>query len=364
MGHADDEGFDCHGAAPRAPDGSRPVDCDLSVVIPVYGCEDCLRTLHERLVSAIRPLTERYEIIFVDDRSPDDSWSVLQKIARSTESVRLLRLSRNFGQHAAITAGLAESTGRRVVVMDCDLQDRPEEIPRLWAEAEKGFDVVLSRRARRRQPALRRASGHLYYRFRNALVNTDMFTNYTNLSMISRKAVDSFLTLRDNDRQYLLIVHWLGFDRAEIEVEPSERHAGRSAYSLAQLRRVAVDGMFFQSTALLRWVVYGGFWLAAAGVLLAAYTMLVFVLGRDVPDWTALPMAVLALTGFIIISLGVTGLYVGKIFDQVKGRPLYIVDTRVVDGVERGVVRTLGDAGGPSFPSQEGERLSARAGPH
>ena len=340
------------------------MDCDLSVVIPVYGCGDCLRALHERLDDAVRPLTASYEIIFVDDRSPDDSWSVLQEIARSSPSVRLLRLSRNFGQHAAITAGLAESRGRRVVVMDCDLQDRPEEIPRLWAEAEQGFDVVLSRRARRRQTPLRRASGHLYYRLRNVLVNSDMYTNYTNLSMISRKAVDSFLTLRDNDRQYLLIVQWLGFERAEIDVEPSERYAGRSAYSLSQLRRVAVDGMFFQSTALLRWVVYGGFWLAAAGVLLAAYTMVVFLLGRDVPDWTALPMAVLVLTGFIIISLGVTGLYVGKIFDQVKGRPLYVVDTRVVDGVERGIARTLGGAGASGVVPEEDERLPARVGPH
>lgn len=318
--------------------------CDLSVVVPVYGCEGCLRPLHARLELALADVTSSYEIVFVDDRSPDGAWPVLQDIARSSDAVRLLRLSRNFGQHAAITAGLAESTGNRVVVMDCDLQDRPEEIQRLWAEAERGYEVVLSRRANRRQSPFRRLSGHLYYRLRNVLVKTDMYTNYTNLSMISRKAVDAFLTLRDNDRQYLLIVHWLGFDRAEIEVQPADRHSGKSAYSVRALLRVAVDGMFFQSTVLLRWVVYSGFGLAALGVLLAAYTMLVFLTGRDVPDWTALPMTVLALSGFIIISLGVTGLYVGKIFDQVKGRPLYIVDTRIVDGVERGIERTLVEA--------------------
>ena len=228
--------------------------------------------------------------------------------------------------------------------MDCDLQDRPEEIPRLWAEADKGHEVVLARRRRRRQPLLRRISAGLYHRLRNVLAKSDMYTNYTNLSLISRKVVDAFLTLRDRDRQYLLIVQWLGFDHTAIEVEPAERHSGKSSYDWRTLARVAVDGLFFQSTALLRWVVYTGFVVAGLGVLLAAYTLLVYVLGRDIPDWTALPMTLLVLSGFIIISGGVTGLYVGKIFDQVKGRPLYVVDTRLVDGTERGVSRRLSDA--------------------
>ncbi len=314
---------------------------DLSVVIPVYGCEGCLRALCERLREAIRPLTADYELIFVEDRSPDGSWDVLKELANEHPEVRLLRLSRNFGQHAAVTAGLAESSGRRVVVMDCDLQDRPEDIARLWAEAEKGYEVVLSRRARRRQPLLRRISGSAYYRFHNALAKGEMYTNYTNLSLISRKVVDAFLTLRDKDRQYLLIVNWLGFEQTAIDVEPAERHAGRSSYGPRALIRVAVDGLFFQSTVLLRWVVYAGFALAGLGVLLAGYTMVVFLAGRDIPDWTALPMMLLVLAGFIIISGGITGLYVGKIFDQVKGRPLYVVDTRVEGGTERPFLRDL-----------------------
>jgi hypothetical protein len=238
------------------------------------------------------------------------------------------------------------------VVMDCDLQDLPEDIPRLWAEAEKGYEVVLSRRRRRRQSILRRLSGDLYYRVRNVLVKSDMYTNYTNLSLISRKVVDSFLALRDKDRQYLLIVDWLGFERTSIQVEPAERHAGKSAYTLRRLLKVAVDGMFFQSTVLLRWVVYSGFVVAGIGVALAAYTFAVFIAGRHVPDWTALPMMVLFLTGFIIVSGGVTGLYVGKIFDQVKGRPLYVIDTRMEGGVERAVARELAAAadGEPAQP--------------
>jgi polyisoprenyl-phosphate glycosyltransferase len=206
---------------------------------------------------------------------------------------------------------------------------------------------------------LRRLTGDLYYRLRNLLVRAEMYTNYTNLSMISRKVVDSFLTLRDKDRQYLLIVLWLGFEQTEIEVDSADRHAGRSSYTLRQLLRVAVDGIFFQSTVLLRWVVYAGFALAGLGVSLAAYTFAVFLLGRKVPDWTALPTTLLLLAGFIIISGGVTGLYVGKIFDQVKGRPLYVIDTRTVEGTERAVPHELGRAEEPepvlaSSPSDVG----------
>jgi dolichol-phosphate mannosyltransferase len=307
---------------------------ELSVVTPVYGCEPCLRTLHARLVKALSEVTDDYEIVFVDDRSPDGAWNVITEIGRADPAVRGVRLSRNFGQHAAVTAGLAESTGRWVVVMDCDLQDPPEHIPRMYAKALEGYDVVLSRRRRRTGSFPRRIAAGAYHRLRNRLLGSDMFTNYTNLSLISRKVVNAFLTLRDKDRQYLLILHWLGYRRTELEVDQSERPQGSSAYTWRKLLRVAVDGVFFQSTQLLRWIVYAGFLLAMLGIALAAYTLIVFAFGRELPDWTGLPVLLLVLTGFIIISTGITGLYVGKIFDQVKGRPLFVIDSKLEDGVE------------------------------
>ncbi|MGI9021601.1 MAG: glycosyltransferase family 2 protein [Solirubrobacterales bacterium] len=316
------------GNGPRLP-------VEISVVVPVYGCADCLRSLHERLHRALEGLTGEFELIFVDDRSGDGAWGVLRELAAADPRVRALRLSRNFGQHAAITAGLAESAGRWVVVMDCDLQDPPEEIPRLYAKAREGYDVVLSRRAERVQSLPRRLAAQAYFRVHNLVTKGDLHTNYTNLSIVGRKVVDSFLALGDRDRQYLLILHWLGFNRTEIEVRQAERHVGRSSYTFTQLLNVAVDGLFFQSTVLLRWIVYLGFGLAALGVALAAYAVIVAAFGRDLPEWTALPMLILVLTGFIIISTGVTGLYVGKIFDQVKGRPLYVVDSRVAEGAEQ-----------------------------
>jgi dolichol-phosphate mannosyltransferase len=295
------------------------------VVVPVYGCKDCLRALHGRLTEVLAPRGD-YELVFVDDRSPDGAWELLEELTRADPRVRAIRLSRNFGQHAAITAGLAAARGRWTVVMDCDLQDPPEEIPRMLAKAAEGYDVVLCMREERVQGLTRRLAASAYFRAHNMLARGDLHTNYTNLSLLSRKVVDAFLTLNDRDRQYLLIVHWLGYNRTAIQIRQADRHAGRSSYAGRQLVKVALDGLFFQSTVLLRWIIYVGFALALAGAALAGYAALAAIEGRDLPQWLGLPMLGLFLAAFIIISTGVTGLYVGKIFEQVKGRPLYVVD--------------------------------------
>lgn len=325
---------------PPGPDSRGSVA--LSIVIPVYGCGDCLRALHARLTASIASITSSYELIFVDDRSRDDAWSVLCDLADADHTVHLLRLSRNFGQHAAITAGLAESRGAYTVVMDCDLQDPPEQIERLWAKAHDGFDVVFTRRLRRRQSLARRVAAWMYFRTHRLLVKGFIHTDYANLSILSRKVVDAFLALRDRDRQYLLILQWLGFRSDTLVVAQDDRYAGHSSYTFRGLVRLAADGLFFQTTVLLRWIVYAGFLLAGAGAVLALYSFGTYAAGAKLPSWTALPMLILLLTGFMIISTGITGLYVGKIFEQVKGRPLYVVDMRVVGGRERSVAHELG----------------------
>lgn len=298
----------------------------LSVVIPVYRCAECLSALYDRLVTSLELVVDSFEIVFVDDRSPDNSWPLLQELAQRDERVRAIRLSRNFGQHAAITAGLADSRGRWTVVMDCDLQDPPEEIPRLLEKAAEGYEIVLSKRSRRKQSWLRRLAGRTYFRIRNFFMRMDMGTEYSTLSLLSRKVVDAFLEVRDRDRQYMLIVYWLGFDRAEIEIQHAERLAGESSYTWRQLVQVAIEGFFFETTILLRWIVYLGFGLAFVGALLAAWFIVAFFLFDPYPGWTSVAVLLLVVGGFIITSLGVTGLYIGKIFGQVKDRPLYVVD--------------------------------------
>ena len=305
---------------------------ELSVVVPVYQCRDCLRALQERLVASAERITSDFEIVYVDDRSADGSWDVLLELARKEPRTRLVRLSRNFGQHPAITAGLAEATGEWVVVTDCDLEDPPEEIERLYAKALEGYDFVLARRRRRQQPLFRRLAGNLYRRLANRLAGTDIDPQLTNLSIVSRRVVREFLRLGDQDRQYVLILLWLGYDHAVIDVDQDPRHAGHSSYTFSELVRVALDGLFFQTTRLLRWIVYTGFVAATLGFLLAAAAIYRFIVDDPPQGYTSLAVLILILGGTAIACTGVAGLYVGKIFNQVKGRPLYVVDERVGGG--------------------------------
>lgn len=304
-------------------------ELELSVVVPVYGCRDCLVALYERLTRALERLAVPYEVVLVDDRSPDGAWDALQELARRDARLRLVRLSRNFGQHAAITAGLAEATGRWTVVMDCDLEDRPEEIGRLWAKAQEGFDIVFAARRDRGHSRLRRSASSAYARVLNRALGTQLRHELGNFSVISAKVREAFLRLRDRDRQYLMILFWLGFRSTSIDVQQGNRHAGRSAYSLRRLVSFALDGLFFQTVLLLRWIVYAGFAVSLAGAAFAAFLVVNYFLRDPYPGWTTLGVLILLIGGFIITSTGVAGLYVGRIYNQVKDRPLYVVDERV-----------------------------------
>jgi dolichol-phosphate mannosyltransferase len=314
----------------------------LSVVVPVYRCDECLRALHARLVPALDSITSDHEIIYVDDRSPDRAWTTLKELAAEEPRVRALRLSRNFGQQAAITAGLVHSTGRFTVVMDCDLQDPPEVIPELHAKAIEGYDIVLARRSQRRHTLRRRLAARLYQRFLKLFIGVEISSDYGAFSIISDRARRAFLDIQDSDRHYIPILHWLGFERTDIEFEHAERHAGTSAYSFGQLVRLATQGVFFQTTTLLRWIVYAGFTLALFGVALAVFFVIsyFFFTPATPPGWTSLAVLLLLIGGFIIISTGVTGLYIGKIFSQVKRRPLFIVEEEL--GAPAGAIDRAG----------------------
>ena len=308
---------------------------EISVVVPVYGCRDSLRALHERTTAALRGLVDSYEIVLVDDCDDRGSWEVAAELAQADTAVRAYRLSRNFGQHAAITAGLAQCTGRWAVVMDCDLQDPPENIPELYRKALEGHDIVLARRKGKRHSLFRRAAARVYFALMSVLASTRLDGDFGAFSIISRKVIDAFLRFQDRDRHYLFILNWLGFRTAAIEYEHAERHSGQSSYGFGALLRHAIDGMFFQTTVLLRWIVYVGFGVSLAGLMLAAYYLYMYVAYSITPGFTSLAVLILLIGGFIIISTGVAGLYIGKVFDQVKGRPLYVIDQEVTDGRRR-----------------------------
>ena len=330
----------------------REREIELSVVVPVFGCAECLVPLHDRLTASVSQITDSYELVFIDDRSLDRGWTVLQTLAGRDPHVRAFRLSRNFGQDAAITAGLAQAQGDWAVVMDCDLQEAPEDIPRMWAAAQEGSDVVRATRQQWSHSRLRRVGSRT---FRRLTQDSSVRTDYSNLSLLSRAVIDAFLRLRDRDREFMVALDWLGFSTTSIEIQHRERHHGKSSYTLRQLIGVAVDGMFFRTTVLLRLVVLTGFVIALCGLLLAGFEVVDYFTapGRRIPGYTSLAVLVLVLSGVIIVSVGVVGMYVGRIFEQVKDRPLYLIDSEASgadDAWREGPLEIAGESPQPLAP--------------
>jgi glycosyltransferase involved in cell wall biosynthesis len=305
---------------------------ELSVVIPVFQGAECLEELHRRLQPVLKKTTPYYEIIFVEDGGQDNSWEILKSICKKDSKTSAYRLSRNFGQHAAITAGLSKSSGKWTMVMDCDLQDQPEEIPHLYNKAREGFDIVLTKRTRKKHSFLRNFTGRIYFRLLNFFNGNKIDPSVGSFSLISRKVVESYLRMNDLDRHYLFILRWLGFQTAVLEYAHAERFKGKSSYSFSSLLSHAFNGLFFQTTILLRWIVYLGLGLSATGFLLTLYFLFLYFYHSIQPGWTSLAILLLLLGGFIIASTGITGLYIGKIFEQVKQRPLYVFDQQIEPG--------------------------------
>jgi dolichol-phosphate mannosyltransferase len=305
------------------PTGSGPF---ISVVVPVYGCAGCLETLCSRLDHTLRGMASRYEVILVDDRSPDSSWAAITEISRKLPFVRGVRLSRNYGQHLAITAGLEMAQGDLVAVMDCDLQDPPELLPDLYAKLQEGYDFVLARRTSRSHSWVRVLAARVYFKLLGILTGHPIDGSYGSYCLLTRRVVDAFLRFTERERHLLLILRWLGFAAGRIDYEHADRAAGASSYSLRKLVRHAIEGMFFETTLLLRWVVFGGLSFVVMGALLALFFIFQAIFRNPPAGWTSLAVLLLLATGLITSCIGVTGLYVARIFEQIKGRPLYVID--------------------------------------
>lgn len=298
----------------------------ISVVIPVYKAKNCLGELYERLKASLESITPEFEIVLVEDCGEDGSWEIIEELAKKDVRVRGIQFSRNFGQHYGITAGLDYCLGQWAVIMDCDLQDRPEEIPRLYAKAQEGFDVVLALRGKRQDPALKKLFSQLFYKLFSYLSDVKYDGDSGNFRIISRKVINNFCQIREQLRFFGGLMQWMGFRTASIQVQHSARLEGKSTYTFSKLWHLSLDTIIAYSDKPLRISIKLGLLMALTsfcfGISLAWQAIMH---GVEVRGWTSLIVALLFIGGIIVTILGIIGIYLGKVFDEVKGRPLYIV---------------------------------------
>jgi dolichol-phosphate mannosyltransferase len=299
----------------------------ISVVSPVFGCKDCLYPLYERLSAVLKEISQDFEIILVNDSSPGESWNIIQELCEKDNRVKGICLSRNFGQHYAITAGLDHVSGEWIVVMDCDLQDRPEEITSLYKSAMTGYDMALARRINRKDDFMKRLSSKLFYKafyFFSGLRHDDTISNF---GIYNRRVIDAVKMMAEPYRAFSMMARWVGFSKCTVDVEHGSRLKGRSAYTWATLIDLAIDAITAYSDRPLRIIIQIGFFISALSFIASAFFFIsYFFLGSQINGIITITVAMFFLFGIIIMFLGVLGIYIGKIFDGVKNRPLYIIN--------------------------------------
>ncbi len=299
----------------------------ISVVVPSYGCESCLPSLYEQLVPVLEVISPAFEIVLVDDHSPQGDWGVIASLAKKDPRVRGVKLTRNFGQHSAIAAGLQHAEGQWVVVMDCDLQDRPEEIARLYAKALEGFDCVFARRVGRADPAGKVVASKVFHLLSGRFGGRREDPTVGNFSIISRRVVLELRKFREGRRNYGTQVSWLGFPTGVIDVEHGERHSGKSSYSILKGLRHAAATVLSQSTRPLYASAVLGLVMAVGAAIIAIYLVTrKLTVGYGVEGWTSVIVSLFFLFGILFLNMGVLGLYLGSVFNEVKGRPPFVVE--------------------------------------
>lgn len=302
----------------------------LSIVSPVYKAENIVKTLVERIEKSVKSITSDYEIILVEDCGPDNSWGEIEQIAQKNNKVIGLKLSKNFGQHFAITAGLDYTKGDWVVVMDCDLQDVPEEIPHLYEKAKEGYDAVFASRVNRSDGFMKRSYSKLFFGFLSYLTGTKYDPSIANFGIYNRQMVDTICSMRETTRSFPTLVKWVGYNTTSIAVKHDERLEGKSSYSFKRALYLALDIILANSDRPLRMLLKLGVYISGGALIIALGYFIKWLLGETtVLGYTSLIVSIWFLSGVIISTLGVLGIYVGKLFNSSKGRPLYIIQNKI-----------------------------------
>jgi polyisoprenyl-phosphate glycosyltransferase len=319
----------------------------LSIVVPCFNEEACLPALHQRLTSAARDAVgEDYEIVLVNDGSRDGSWAIMQRLAAEDRHLVAVNLSRNHGHQLALTAGLDLCRGQRIFIIDADLQDPPELLKDMLAkmDAEQADVVYGVRRSRRGETAFKRATAHGFYRLLSRATEVDIPLDAGDFRVMSRRALDALLAMPEQARFIRGMVAWIGFKQVPLLYDRSERFAGTTKYPLGKMLRFALDALTGFSSAPLKLASHAGLALSVGSVLLIAYIAYAWSAGRNVPGWTSLMLIVVVLGAVQMFVLALLGEYIGRLYNEAKRRPLYIVQEIAGADPQPGRLGYLADA--------------------
>jgi glycosyltransferase involved in cell wall biosynthesis len=321
------------GIPPKKNGRSAPphrISPEYSVVVPAFNEEDVIGVCHAELRGVMDKTGRPYELIFVNDGSTDRTLSILRTIAGHDRRVKVIDLSRNFGHQAAISAGLDRTRGRAVIIIDADLQDPPAVIPEMIAQWKLGFEVVYGRRVKRENESVfKRLSAWLFYRFLRALSGVPIPADAGDFRLLDRKVRNALVSMPERHRFLRGLVSWTGFRQTAVAYRRRKRRAGKSKYPLWKMVGFALDGVTSLSRRPLRLATLLGLLISAAGFVYLAYSLLRFLTGRAVEGWMSLVALLIIFNGALFLLVGILGEYVGRIYDEVKARPLYLVSETI-----------------------------------
>lgn len=298
----------------------------LSIISPVYNSEMIIEELVSRITKEVQLITSEYEIILVEDGSADESWEKIETIASKMPRLKGIKLSRNFGQHYAISAGIDIAKGERILILDCDLQDDPVYIHNLISQMDAGYDIVFTERISRKHGLFKSVATSVYGLLFRFFSDKAYSINMGSMVLFSRKVADNYKKLKERDRLYIQVLKWLGFKNTTIKVNHCERYYGTSSYSFLKLISLGLQGWTSHSLKLLKISIYIGFILALISFGLSISVLYKYIYQELLPGWPSIIIAILFSTGLILLSIGIAGIYIGKTFEQSKGRPFYIIE--------------------------------------
>ena len=319
----------------------------LSIVVPCFNEEGCLALLHERLSAAARAsVGDDYEIVLVNDGSRDGSWAIMQQLAAADPRLVAINLSRNHGHQLALTAGLDLSRGDTILIIDADLQDPPELLgPMLETMEREGADVVYGvRRSRAGETQFKRATAHGFYRLLARATEVDIPLDAGDFRLMTRRALDVFLSMPEQARFIRGMVAWLGFKQVPILYDRDVRAAGETKYPFSKMFKFALDALTGFSSAPLKLASHAGLALSASSFLIVVYIVIGWLSGRSIPGWTSLMLVVVVLGAVQMFVLALMGEYIGRLYNEAKGRPLYIVQEIAGGDERRGRLGQVADA--------------------